>query len=88
MISPQMVINYLDMKPGASSCSLARLRAAGLMPLCFLSHLLETHLSNKINYKSRPPHQDPARIARIRQEERVSFTKDDPAILELRFFLF
>lgn len=37
-------------------------------------------------YESRPPHQDPARIARIRQEERVSFTKDDPAILELRFF--
>ena len=44
MISPQMVINYLDMKPGASSCSLARLRAAGLTASCFLSHLLETHL--------------------------------------------
>lgn len=46
MISPQMVINYLDMKPGASSCSLARLRVTGLTVLCFFISFIGDTLMN------------------------------------------
>lgn len=53
MISLQMVINYLDMKPGASSCSLARLRAAGLTVLCFfISFIGDTLMNHALHIKT------------------------------------
>lgn len=53
MISLQMVINYLDMKPGASSCSLARLCAAGLTVLYFfISFIGDTLMNHALHIKT------------------------------------